>query len=95
METKRQPIISNAPVVISKGVTLSIDPGTTVNLNNYYLQVDGTLRAVGTETNQIHINGPQQSTSAKINFTNTSPQLEATRQLRLDNFILCYKRYLD
>ena len=67
------PIIFNAPVVISKGVTLSIDPGTTVNLNNYYLQVDGTLRAVGTETNQIHINGPQQSTSAKINFTNTSP----------------------
>ena len=67
------PIIFNAPVVVSKGVTLSIEPGTTVNLKNYYLQLDGALRAIGIKSNPIRISGPPQSTSAKINFTNTSP----------------------
>lgn len=45
------------PVGISQGVTLTIEPGTTVNLNKYYLVVNGTLTAKGTSEDKIQING--------------------------------------
>jgi parallel beta-helix repeat protein len=45
------------PVGVSQGVTLTIEPGTTVNLNNYYMVVNGTLIAKGTSTDKIQING--------------------------------------
>ncbi|HTY75371.1 MAG TPA: right-handed parallel beta-helix repeat-containing protein, partial [Candidatus Nanoarchaeia archaeon] len=45
------------PVGILDGVTLTIQAGVIVNLNNYYLQVNGTLSAIGTSTNPIYING--------------------------------------
>jgi hypothetical protein len=48
------------PIAINFGVTLTIELGTTVNLNNYYIQVNGTLTAVGSGTDKININGPAQ-----------------------------------
>jgi hypothetical protein len=45
------------PVGVSKDVTLTIEAGATVNLNSNYLQVNGTMRAVGTSKDQIYING--------------------------------------
>jgi hypothetical protein len=44
------------PVLINEGVTLTIEPGTTVNLNDYYMQVNGTLNARGTKSNLINLN---------------------------------------
>jgi parallel beta-helix repeat protein len=44
------------PVAVNQGVTLTIEAGTTVNLNTYYIQVNGTLRAVGTEAERIVFN---------------------------------------
>ena len=45
------------PVVISEGVTLTIQAGATVNLNSYYITVNGTLRAIGNSADPIHFNG--------------------------------------
>ena len=51
--------------LISNGVTLRIEPGTTVNINSgCYLQVNGTLIAKGTGSNKINFNGGQ----IKLNF---------------------------
>ena len=54
---------SNSPynltgnVLVNNGVTLTIEPGATVNLNSYYLMVNGTLFAKGTSVNKINFNG--------------------------------------
>ncbi len=43
-------------VAVNTGATLAIQPGVVVNLNNYYIQVNGTLTAIGTETDRIQFN---------------------------------------
>jgi len=53
--------LTGAVGVIS-GVTLTIEAGVTVNLSNNYIQVNGTLRAIGTATDPILFNegrGPE------------------------------------
>ena len=54
------------PTLVSNGVTLTIEPGATVNLNDYYILVNGTLSARGSSTDQIHFN------SGNIRFTESS-----------------------
>jgi hypothetical protein len=44
-------------VLVNNGVTLTIEPGVTVNLNSYYIMVNGTLTARGTSDDQIRFNG--------------------------------------
>jgi hypothetical protein len=44
-------------VGVSQGVTLTIEPGTILNLNSNYIIVNGTLLAKGTNTDKIGING--------------------------------------
>ena len=43
-------------ILINNGVTLTIQPGTTVNIGSYYLMVNGTLQAIGTNTNRVTFN---------------------------------------
>jgi hypothetical protein len=45
------------PLAINKGITLTIEPGVTVNLKDYYIQVNGTLIAKGTSADNIQFNG--------------------------------------
>ena len=45
------------PIAISTGVTLTINPGVTVNLNGYYIFVNGTLQAIGSASDKIQISG--------------------------------------
>jgi parallel beta-helix repeat protein len=52
------PYSLSGPVAINQGLTLTIEAGTTINLNNYYIQVNGTLIARGSNADPIHINGP-------------------------------------
>jgi Periplasmic copper-binding protein (NosD) len=54
------------PVAVNQGVTLTIDAGVTVDLGYYYMQVNGTLNAKGTSTNQIYFND---GNSQGITFT--------------------------
>ena len=46
-----------SPVAINQGVTLTIEPGVVVNLGEYYLQVNGTLRAIGSDSDKIQFDG--------------------------------------
>ncbi len=43
-------------VTVSSGVSLTIEPGVTVNLNGYPLTVNGVLNATGTHMAKIYIN---------------------------------------
>lgn len=44
-------------ILVSEGATLTIESGVTVNLNDYYIRVNGTLRAIGNSTDKIFFNG--------------------------------------
>jgi parallel beta-helix repeat protein len=44
-------------VLVKEGVTLTIEAGATVNLNTYYILVNGTLQVKGTSIDKIVING--------------------------------------
>lgn len=50
------PYYLTGPVLVSNGITLTIEAGTTVNLNEHYIRVEGTLHAVGTNTAPICFN---------------------------------------
>ncbi len=46
-------------VLVNNGVILTIQPGVTVNLNSYYIMVNGTLTARGSSNDKIYFNGGQ------------------------------------
>jgi hypothetical protein len=46
-------------LLVKGGTILTIEPGVTVNLNGYYIMVNGSLQARGTTNNQIIFNGGQ------------------------------------
>lgn len=54
------------PVLVKSNVTLAIEPGAIVNLNDYYIQVNGTLIARGTQI------APIQFSYGLIKFTHFS-----------------------
>jgi hypothetical protein len=58
------PINFNGTVTVANNVTLTIDPGVTVNLGMYSLFVSGTLNATGDPSNEIMF-----TASAISNFT--------------------------
>jgi hypothetical protein len=43
-------------VLVNNGVTLTVEAGVTVNLNSYYMVINGTLQARGTSASQIRFN---------------------------------------
>ena len=55
------------PVFVSNGATLTIEAGATVDLNSYYLLVNGTLRVLGRSSEQVYIDNGE-----KIEFTKYS-----------------------
>ena len=68
------PYTLTGAIGILTGVTLTIEEGVTINLNNNYIQVNGTLTAKGSATAPIHFKdgSSPSSTSAAIVFTNSS-----------------------
>jgi hypothetical protein len=50
------PYSLTGPTAVGKGVTLTIEAGATVNLNGYYVQVNGTLVAQGSSADKIYFN---------------------------------------
>ncbi len=53
-------------VLVNNGVILTIQSGTIVNLGSYYIEVNGTIQAIGNNANSITFNGGQ------ISFTQNS-----------------------
>ena len=43
----------DGPTAVNQGVTLTMEPGVTIFLNTYYIQVNGTLLASGTDSDKI------------------------------------------
>lgn len=50
------PYILTGNTLIENGVTLTIQAGVTVNINSYYIEVNGTLVAIGTSNSMIQFN---------------------------------------
>jgi hypothetical protein len=53
-------------LLVQKGVMLTIQPGVTVNLGSYYIMVNGTLQAIGDDTDPVTFN------EGEITFTKYS-----------------------
>jgi hypothetical protein len=51
------PYTLTGELTVSPEATLTIEAGSTVNVQTYSLQVDGTLRAIGNKEDPIHFNG--------------------------------------
>jgi parallel beta-helix repeat protein len=60
------PYSLTGPVAVNSGVTLTVEAGVLVNLNSYYIKVNGTLVARGNNANQIYFN------NGAIRFTSVS-----------------------
>lgn len=63
----KSPYNLTGPLLVKKGVTLTIEAGATVNINEYYIQVNGTLRAIGRSDDLVRISGNE------LRFTEDSP----------------------
>jgi len=66
------PYTLTGPVAVNTGVTLTIEPGVTVNLGAFYMQVNGTLVAKGTSTDKIYFNSANGSPNWAIAFNSNS-----------------------
>jgi hypothetical protein len=78
---ENSPYIFVDTVTIAPDVTLTIEPGVTVDMDFWSLRVEGTLRAVGNETHRIKIKALEQQLdySVRIYFADISvPWNEAT-----------------
>lgn len=51
------PYVLAGNVLIAEGVTLTIESGVTVNMGNFFIMVNGTLRAQGSSSDRIMLNG--------------------------------------
>ena len=65
------PYTLSGPTLVASGATLTIEAGAIVNINTYYLQVNGTLRAIGSSSNPVQINSAQNN-AGQIKFTASS-----------------------
>jgi hypothetical protein len=53
----KSPYDLTSSITVASGVTLTIEPGTVVQLNEYHVQINGTLIARGTSNDPISFNG--------------------------------------
>lgn len=60
------PYVFTGPVVVNSNATLTIQAGVTIDLNDNYLEIGGTLIAKGSSVDWIYFNG------GSVNFTSTS-----------------------
>jgi hypothetical protein len=59
-------------VLIENGATLTIEPGVTINLGVYSIQINGTLTAKGNSTDRIYFNSEKTYHDIAINFLSFS-----------------------
>jgi hypothetical protein len=69
------PYVLSSHVIVGENVTLTIEPGVTVDLAGFYLQVEGTLNAVGNSSNPIKFES--QPANAEIIFESSSTPFNA------------------
>ncbi len=69
----------NGNILVNKECTLTIEAGSTVNLNGYFIEINGTLIARGTGNNPIKFNNGYQAQQGII-FDPTSASWDETTQ---------------
>lgn len=69
---ENSPYVLTGPIFIDNGVTLTIEPGVVVDLNNFTIKVNGTLVAKGSTTDSIKFNNGQ------LTFFHCAPWSEQT-----------------
>ncbi len=81
---ENSPYSLNGPTAVNLGTTLTIEPGVTVNFNGYYIQVNGTFVASGSNSDKITFN------DGKITLTYVSNGWDAQTGSgsRIENSIL-------
>jgi hypothetical protein len=96
------PYTITLPIVVAGGVTLTIQPGVTVDINQgAYLQVDGALNAVGSGAASIQFTGGGSlilvSDSAGYNPTTGSGCIIQNAKVSLNsyNFIVCCSALIE
>ena len=80
-------------VVVSTGVTLTLSPGVTVNLNGYTIFVNGTLHAVGSASENILLSGgevsygdnDQTGLNSIFEYTVINSTVSSSKPLKLNN----------
>jgi hypothetical protein len=72
------PYVLTGSVIVKENVNLTIEPGVTVNLGSFSLQVNGTLKAKGNSTNQILFDSSSTSNSSQIVFGAASADWNTT-----------------
>jgi hypothetical protein len=65
------PYTLTGPVIVNESAKLTIEPGVTVNIGAFYLQINGTLEAKGNSSHNIHFSS-QGTTHSQIIFAPTS-----------------------
>ena len=77
------------PVLVSNGVTLTIEAGVEVNLNGHYVQVNGTLQAVGSSVDMIRFRyGIHGIASVTLTDSSTSWNEQTSSGTIIENAIL-------
>ncbi len=66
------PYLLTGTVTVNPGVTLTVEPGTTVDIAQYSIGVGGILKAVGTSDNPIIFQTSYQYMSIRIQFLTAS-----------------------
>jgi parallel beta-helix repeat protein len=61
-------------ILVNNGVTLTIQPKVVVNLNGYYIMVNGTLQARGNENEKVFFNGGEITFTQYCNGWNQETQ---------------------
>ncbi len=72
------PYLLTGTLTVNSGVTLTIQPGVTVDLASYSFLVGGTLNATGTSDNNINFQTSYSYSSIRIQFLSTSANWTAT-----------------
>jgi hypothetical protein len=74
--------------LVQAGATLTIEPGVTVDFGTYFLQVNGVLRAQGTESNKILFTSQQKwITNTQMIYVASSNNKSASDQTIIENAI--------
>jgi hypothetical protein len=66
------PYTLTSTVYVNNGITLTIQPGVTVDLSTHSLQVNGALNAVGTNENQIVFTTGSFYSNSRVAFNSAS-----------------------
>jgi len=88
--TSGSPYTLTGNTLVYQGVTLTIHPGVTVNLGSYYIEVNGTLSAVGSQANKITFNGGQitftaSSSGGRFENVNLETDISTATPLNIDS----------